>query len=163
MKKIILLLTFVAMTAFSFSQEDTSELVTDSNVEKLVDKYSAKLEASIISLAETLKQPAEYVYEVLIKQQYVKAYASIVPWIIFIGLLPIFISLMKKGLILKNDNYGNEHNYFYYNDSFTVITVVVGILTIASLIAGAICLQYVIQGFINPDFGAMQDIVNMIK
>ena len=143
---------------------DVTKYVTESNVEKLVDKYSDKLEAAITSLAETLQQPAEFVYGVLIKQQYVKAYASIIPWIIFLCLLPVFISLMKRGLVIgRDDRLGGEHNYFYFDDSHLTITIIIGIFLGASLITGAVCLQFIIQGFINPDYGAMQDIVNMIK
>ncbi len=49
--------------------KDNVELVTDSNVEKLVDKYSTKVTVAIQGLAKSLQQPAEHVYKILIRQQ----------------------------------------------------------------------------------------------
>ena len=146
MKKFILLLTFVAMTTFSFAQEKTSELVTDSNVEKLIDKYSAKLEASIISLAETLKQPAEYVYGTLLKQQAVKAWTNLL-----IGVLATLILIIVWILWFK-DKKGKD-------EWWGVPTFI----TLGYIVFWCAVMMTIVGGFINPDYGAMQEIVNMIK
>jgi hypothetical protein len=73
MKKFITLILMAFMINISFAQESKSEqtddlvttvataaeYVTDGNAEKLVDKYTAKINAAIVAFAEMLKQPAE--------------------------------------------------------------------------------------------------------
>ncbi len=69
-----------------------TEYVTGSTVERLVDKYSEKIEATIVSLAESLKQPAEAVWKILVKQQYVKAVVGL----FIVSLMLFFIYLSFK-------------------------------------------------------------------
>ena len=78
------------IVAFSVNAQD-STLVTNTNVEKLVDKYSGKIEAAIVSLAESLQQPAEHVYKVLVKQQIVKAINGL-GILLFLLILFFFVS-----------------------------------------------------------------------
>jgi len=91
MKHILLLITlFISANTFAITEKLDSGLVTNSNVEKLVDKYSAKISATIVSLAESLKQPAEHVYRILVKQQVVKAITFTISLLLGIILLIVF-------------------------------------------------------------------------
>ena len=48
---------------------EVQEYVTNSDAEKLFDKYTGKFAVAIEELAESLKVPAEHVYNILIKDQ----------------------------------------------------------------------------------------------
>ena len=88
MKKLIFILLLLIGGLVVSAQSDSSQYVTNSNVEKLIDKYGGKLEATVISIAQTLKQPTEHVYEVLVKQQVVKSIQAliiIVAWLLYNG------------------------------------------------------------------------------
>ena len=154
MKKILFLLValFVA-NSVAFSQEK-EELVTESNVERLVDKYSTKIEASIISLAESLQQPAEYVYTVLVRQQYVKASASTAMLLVFIIFFIVFkVSISEADF---SERGFNRHALI------SIISGAVGLIGIIVFTADG-CFMDILQGFINPDYGAIQDIANLFK
>lgn len=120
---------------------------TSSNIEQLVDKYSAKIEASIISLSETLKQPAEFVYGIMIKQQYVKAvtHLAIILLLLLIGIVMIII----------------ETKILEWNDPLIGPFGIA--IEIVALIWLACAANMIFGGFINPDYGAIQDITNLFK
>ena len=131
--------------------DSISYLVTGSDVEMLVDKYSAKLEASIISLAETLQQPAEFVYGIMVKQQYIKSVVWLLPWLLLIA-FSILLTYHKSKATFKNGG--------TYHEIFTIASML-GIVIV--FIVGLVNFQTVLQGFINPDYGAIQDIIVMFK
>jgi len=156
MKKLLLLLTLLVFTIPIIAQdpvtdvtqnvEAVSEYVTDGDVEKLVDKYSAKIEASIVALAETLQQPAEYVYKVLIKQQKVHAYT----WL-WVDILLLVITL-AFWILLIFDFWDNGDEWYGIPIFFLIVFVIVLCCTI----------NMIVGGFINPEYGAIKDIANLI-
>lgn len=92
-----LVILFLAITTFSYAQVDTvSTIVTNSEVERLVDKYSAKLEASITTIATSLKQPAEHIYSILVKKTFISGILSLSALSIGIVLFIIMIVLNKS-------------------------------------------------------------------
>ena len=160
MRKILTVLSIVLFSTIGYSQTDSTSYVTDSNVEKLVDKYSAKIEATIVSLAEQLKQPAEHVYKIMVKQQYIKAFEGILVLLIVIlfGYLTI-----KYASNIEDWEYGTvyENKPTYSIGAFYVSSISLFIAILVLLVG-----QYpmdIIQGFINPEYGAIQDIINLIK
>ena len=160
MRKILTVLSIVIFSTIGYSQTDSTSYVTDSNVEKLVDKYSAKIEATIVSLAEQLKQPAEHVYKIMVKQQYIKAFTGIL--LLLVIILFVYLTI-KYASNIEDWEYGiaykNKPGY-----SFGVLIISLASLFIAILVL--LVWQYpmdIIQGFINPEYGAIQDIINLIK
>ena len=153
--KLLLLSLIIIIGLQSFSQtaeviKDTKETVqtidnivekvTESDVELLVDKYSAKIEASLISLAKTLQQPAERIYSVLVKKSYID------------GILAIGFFIF--GLILITGHLNK------WADVWLVITILGAVLFIGGSIA--ICDEG-LNNFINPDYGAIKDITDLFK
>lgn len=160
MKKILTVLAIVLFSTIGYSQTDSTSYVTDSNVEKLVDKYSAKIEATIVSLAEQLKQPAEHIYKIMVKQQYIKAFTGII--VLLVTILFGYLTI-KYASNIENWEYGTIYkNKPTYSLGAFIISIVSLFVTILVLLVG----QYpvdIIQGFINPEYGAIQDIINLIK
>ena len=153
MKKILTVLSIVIFSTICYSQTDSTSYVTDSNVEKLVDKYSAKIEATIVSLAEQLKQPAEHVYKIMVKQQVVNS----ITWII-IGLLCIStVFTIKFWLNRIEKEIGDATGWIMGLIFLCIIPLILGILVLV-IQSGTI-----VTGFINPEYGAIQDIINLIK
>ena len=172
MKKLLFILMAVIMTSVVHATNvvtndstvtKVTESVTSSNVEKLVDKYSAKIEASVISLAQSLKQPAEHVYKVLVRQQVVHSFGLLVFPVFLIISIISFYKLMKFGLAETNNNSYVRTNFDKHEDWLIPILIVVGIAIAFFLIATFVSFTDMLQGFINPEYGALKDIVNMIK
>lgn len=147
MKQLILfILLFVGITTTIVAQ-DSIQYVTNSDTEKLIDKYTAKIEASVVALAQSLKQPAEHVYKILVKQQQVKATATLIAIgsLIILGILLIIIECV----------------FLNWND------YIVGMIGIILLLIGVIGLvisaSSIVSGFTNPEYGAIKDIVRFLK
>ena len=145
MKNIILLFMLFFTIGVTYAQ-DSTQYVTNSNAEKLIDKYSAKVENAIIALAEKLQQPVEHVYKVLVRQQLVWGIGTLLG--ICIG-----FSFILLGIIVLNK--------WDWDEDIAIFMQITGyIITVISLILFFI---YGLTGLINPEYGALKDIISMIK
>jgi hypothetical protein len=148
MKKLnLLLVLFILQVSISFSQEkDTAVYVTNTNTEKLIDKYTSKIEASIIALGQNLKQPVEHVYTVLIKQQKVRAWGFLVTNIVMFIIMTVIWVLW----------------YLDYNsrDEWWGIPFFISLVFLALFFSS---ITMIITGFINPEYGAIKNIILYIK
>jgi len=167
MKKLFLI--FIMFISFSVmgnvektenlqSNSTSKEYVTDSNVEKLIDKYGEKLESALFALSESLKQPVEHVYNILIRQQYVKAFSGIVLFIISIILIVLCIVFAKNvddwDVLIIPDGKSKA------SPAFAVIFGVCGLITSIIFFAGGY-FSDILQGLINPEYGAIMDILKL--
>src|SRR5574344_549072 len=93
----------------TFKAESDSGYVTNTNIEKMIDKYGSKVSAAIVAIAKELKQPVEHVYEILVRQQIVKSIADLFLFIVTIVLSYISIkSVTHPKAEWKND--GNVYS-----------------------------------------------------
>lgn len=156
MKKLFITLLLIVFTITISAQQDSLQInSTTSEVERLVDKYSSKIEATILSLAESLKQPAEHVYKIIIKQQSVNS----IIWLIT-ALLFILLIFTKNFWLNKIDKLNNTNEDFGYWLGLVFLCIIPAIVGGIILI---VQLEIIMTGFINPEYGAIKDIVNMIK
>jgi hypothetical protein len=160
MKHLITILLFVFVTSMVTAQVDSTSYVTESNIEKLVDKYSGKIEATIISLAESLKQPAEEVWAILIKQQYVKASMGII--VLLITLLFGYLCIKYANNVKCWDDGEVIENKPTYSMGIVIIFAVCLVISLIVLLFGGYY-NDILQGFINPEYGAIKDIVNLFN
>lgn len=150
MKKLlfILLLVLPFIGISQINSTNTNNYVTEYSVEKLIDKYSDKLEASLISLSKELKQPVEYVYKLVVRQQYVEGISSIL--LLIISIIVLFIGCSRIGL--KTD--------FEEEFPWIIPIVVGGFLLIGAVIwifdSGITCL-------VNPEYAAIKDIISFFN
>jgi membrane-associated protease RseP (regulator of RpoE activity) len=170
MKKVILFLMMVLTSSLVFSQSKV-----DSALGKLPDEVksvansltsdTAKLtfarvygdvKAGIIGLASALKVGAEHVYMVIVKQQVVNAITNLliilVLFILCLRLWSIHSSAVKK--------YGNQWEDYASAVMPLVATIVLGVLAIIIFIIDS---NDIVMGFVNPEYGAMKDILEFVK
>jgi len=125
-----------------------------SETERIIDKYSSKVTEVIKGLATALEVPAEFVYEVLVKQQLVNS----ITYTIVILLLLITPLLYIKSYYKWVDKNDKDSGILWF---LWVIS------TIIPLIAGSIMfltdIGSIVMGFVNPDYGAIKDIIEVIK
>jgi len=133
------------------------------------------VKSGIAGLANGLKVGAEHVYVVLVKQQVVKAVSDLILVIILFVLAYIFYTQSSKTYMshliqcgYKPDGSGKESFNIDLDDSAKGVTSV--LLAIASAITVltatiVFCCTYedIIGGFINPEYGAMKDIIEFVR
>ena len=134
--------------------------VTGTKAEAFIDKYSGKLEAAFVSLAKSLKTPVEHIYKVLVTQQVVKASIFIIADILLIVLSIIFSIWFGKTV-----NYYSKQKDDW--SDYEGPCIILCATTIVCIIAAVGCtfgsLSTVVTGFINPEYGAIMDILQFIR
>lgn len=160
MKKLFLLSILIFTFAVGSAQDSLAvksvipPTVAD-QVNQVVDNVSNK----VVALAEALKVPAEKVFIVMVKQQFVVALSeSIVLGVFFI----IFI-LSALTLLNKNSHEYDCDEFVDFNArGYVTLTfsVIFGIIFTLSLLTSS---DAILTGFFNPEYGAIQNIIEMVK
>lgn len=121
---------------------------------RLSKQVYADFKQALAGIASALKVGVEHVYIVLVKQQIVKA----IQWTI-LGILPI-IFLLVFGKSVHRWTVKNWDE----SDGFTAIPWLIffGLCTYG-LIVGINHLDTIVTGFVNPEYGAMTDIMDFIQ
>lgn len=153
MKKIILLLTFVAITTFSYAQQDTTNYVTESNVEKLVDKYSIKIESAFVALSQKLEQPVSYVWDAFVKVNFAKGLVRLVYPISLIICLLLFIKYLRMSSWKdKNEEFPQE-----------ILTVIFAVLGVCMLLGTLFTLTGTVTRLMSPEYHALKEVFELFK
>lgn len=151
MKKIILLFFAVLLTSAIFAQEPlTQQDSTKIKLTKEVIYNDAK--AALKQLGDALKVGAEHVYMVLVKQQVVNAIAWSVPFVVGILLLLQFAYSFTHA----------DWREYGWNRHATLALFTIA-FSLISLGVGLGHLDIIITGFVNPEYGAIKEIMDMIK
>jgi len=111
----------------------------------------------IVALASSLKVGAEHVYGVLVRQQIVYAIVYLV--LIIIGFI-LILNWIKKYKD-SGENWVNLNR-----EEPTGLGVLRFIQMIVALIMvgiGVFNIESIMTGFINPEYGAIQDVIEMVK
>lgn len=169
MKKIILCL--LTMMTFSLFADTTKQAIPDSTKITMGTIYNDAKEA-MKGLGAALKVGSEHVYQVLVKQQAVKSIGESI-LILFLLILAIVgfkitKSTYKAHLILSGWKEGDGAYSIDINDSSKGVASVflgifTGIIIIAFIITFLSCYNSIVTGFVNPEYGALKEIMEFIK
>jgi len=181
MKKLIFiaLLSFTSLIGYSNQLNDTLPSKIPENVLKTVSDSStltfkevySDVKEGLKGLAGALKVGTEHVYEILVKQQTIDAYLFLI--ILIPSLLLLIFSIIKLLNLGWRDNTYYESNWKDYggykaflktqysskNTIFIILTICSFILTLV----GISNLDTIISGLLNPEYGAIKDIMNFIN
>lgn len=173
MKKVIFLIVMVFGLMFESKATDllaiadsTKQFVTelkDSAVQtvKEIDTSStfkqmySDFKQGVVALASSLKVGAEHIYIVLVRQQ-------IVYGIVYLILLLIGIFLMINWL----RNYKNSGEIWWQRNDATLLGIFRTIQIIVALIMmviGIVNIETIVTGVVNPEYGAIKEVVKMVK
>lgn len=121
------------------------------------ERVYTDMKEGLQALGETLKTGAEHVYEVLVRQQVVTSVSYLVAALIAIILVWIGVKNIKS---VVYDKYGNPESNnlpkFLVAVIFTIIGGITGIICMCSI-------NEIITGFVNPEYGAMKEIMEFVK
>lgn len=120
-----------------------------------VDIYQ-DIKVAIAALAESLGVAAEHVYEVLVKQQTVEAIIYLI--ILLIG-VACFIILFKT---IPKMEFKDMDPATPKDTTYLILCIGVGIIGIFTICAGLMNIGTIITGFINPEYSAIKEIMEML-
>ena len=178
MKKFIILLLIAFMSINVFSKEKTSKVITNGietvyddtkgtitevytdaksavttiygDMKEVTSEIYPDVKSAITEIARGLGVGAEYVWTVLVKQYVVLGIAELLKFILFLAILIIGIVFTIKVI--------NNSKEITWKIIPSLILAIMGLSLITSI-------DYIVilQGLINPDFGAINYVLDFIK
>lgn len=161
-------MTLVGTLAFSQSKVDSALGKLPDEVKSVANSLTsdtAKLtfarvygdvKAGIIGLASALKVGAEHVYKVIVKQQVVNAITYVVIILVLLILCLRFWSMHKTAVA----KHGNHWEYYASAVVPLVGSIITGLIAIIMFIRTS---NDIVMGLVNPEYGAMKDILEFVK
>lgn len=150
--KILLIGMLIITSTNAYSQSESAKYVTNTDTEQLIDKYTEKIEAGILAISEKLKQPAEHVYGVMLKQQFIRGWS----WALAMGggivLSLLFFAIGNR--LEKQEEYDGFYGTCYF------LCVLFGIVTFIGFVG---FLTTGLSSIINPEYKVINEIMEWIK
>lgn len=144
MKYILIFCTFITVNCFAQTKDslpipDTAKLT--------LGKVYSDVKAGINGLAQSLKVPATHVYSVMIKQQTVGA----ITWLI----VDIFLFLVALFFIIvwTLDKKDDRNEWWGVPVVFIIIFLIFIFFNLSNIVGG----------FVNPEYGAIKEIISFVK
>lgn len=154
MKTFIVFMSMIVAFAFSAQASEPIESLSSNDVET-VNAVFAGIEKTVSTLAGELKVPAEKLWTILVQQQRIESISLIAVFsvVLIIALFVLFWSYEKA-----NKNGGEVYDYA---ETAIPSAFLVAIL-IAMIIVFSVNFNEVITGFVNPEYGALKEILSAI-
>ena len=119
----------------------------------------------VVGLASALKVGAEHVYAVLVKQQIVYAIVYLLVLVFSIALLKFAYSQynvydVKEIAWAKETQRRSTEIYFHISFVYFLASLITGAIM---LLVGICNIDNIIMGFVNPEYGAIKDIMDFVK
>lgn len=151
MKKVILTALLSLFICVVFAQKQ--QVVVPDTAQVTLTRVYNDVTQGIQGLAQALKAPTEKVWEILIKQQKVESIILVI--VNSIILLITFIFVIWCIIVYKKDEW-------YSNDKagLLIYTIIISVMSIFFLFAS---INTIVTGFVNPEYGAIKEILNVIS
>jgi hypothetical protein len=162
MRKLLLMIAIVACSAVTFAQADTPETTkVSTEINNVVNNIFDKTTEAVKGIGEALKVPAEHVYTVLVKQQVITSIANTFALLLaFIFAIVAYKVMMYGYSKPKPDDY---HNRFYYSEALIPACVFPALFSLVGFIYFVATLSDTLTGYINPEYGAMKEIIKFLN
>jgi hypothetical protein len=150
MKKLIIFLSLslILFSVPAYSQVDSSKLTAL--------KIYEDVKAGVSGLAKSLKVPAEHVYTVLVRQQIVHSCV----WLILLIIAGLMLLFFSKGSRNKEERWINDDGGPEAIIFLRIFQILCGIIL---FVASVVNIDTIFTGFINPEYGAIKDIISFIR
>lgn len=149
-KSAYILLIFLFIGQASFAQKsDPLHLFDSTQKENTFDTVYNDIKSTLSAMAGELKTTADHVYAVLVRQQLVNSCINVLCLMLAIPLFLYFLKGMKK----------RKEGQEWPDTPYTFAIIIACILFGAFLLT----INSTITGFVNPEYGAMKEIMSYIK
>ena len=119
-----------------------------------------KLTGFLQELATKLGTTTEYLWEILIKQAKISSITNLI-MIVIVSLAGFVLYKMHKSFMIEHGDY--RENFY---EKYPVSPIIMGIISFFWIIT-TICVYFeipnIIYGFVNPEYWALNEILNSIK
>lgn len=105
--------------------------------------------------ADALKTGSEHVYEILVRQQFVNSVSMCILYFLLVGLSAWLWFFIPK----KVKEFNDESSYSDYGPLYIIPSVV----SLVSMLIITATITDVVTGFVNPEYGAIQEIREFIR
>jgi hypothetical protein len=144
----------------------TNEVLSTVDTSAVSKQLYTDVKAGLTGLATGLKVSAEHVWDILVRQQLVYSISSI---LIAIVLCLVSQFLIRRGWKLwqnakeKGDKnvYGNSPSF--YDGVWGLMLSFGSVIFLGGIIFFTINFTHIMTGFINPEYGAIQTIIEVVK
>lgn len=136
-------------------KQSTSTAINAIDTSSTFKQIYSDVKSGITGLASALKVTAEHVYGILVKQQIVN---SVVYLLILIITILLLIFCYKEWSKIEVDHKGDPKEAKPF-----IFTIVSGIIGFILLLVFLFNIDTMIMGFINPEYGAIMDIIHFVK
>lgn len=102
MKKLFFILSLIFITSFVVNAQEVPDMPDNTvlaNAEQFIDKYSAKITESVLSIVNKLEEPAQEMFKVVVRLQIVKG--------------EVYFQHIGNYYIYQPQNGLQSKNYFY--------------------------------------------------
>lgn len=154
---LLLTLSFINANNDSLVKKAIETQIPDSSTLTFKEVYS-DIKVGLKGLGDALKVGSEHVYEILIKQQIVYSICYMFLPIMFIIFIIAFSLNIKKAKWYTG--YRDTEDDWNRNATLTLIFAT---LSLVMLVASVVNFGEMMTGFINPEYGAIKDIMNFIN
>lgn len=160
MKHLILFFVFTITLMFNVKGQDSTLIEPIQNEVSYTDTSNtfkmiySDIKEAISGLAEGLNVGAKHVYTVLVKQQLVNSFTNLL--ILGISLFLIF-SFLKS---YKSEEIWETHDNPTGLGIYRILQGLIGLTLFIFFVAN---ISETITGLINPEYGAMENIIELIK
>lgn len=161
MKKILILLFVITTIVCNATTVDsvlttTNNLVTQLDTSSNLKTVTTKTIEAVKYLAQGLKVSVTEVWDILVKQQRVKSWTYLLIFISSLFLDYLFFKWIRYIIKNKTDNINFIFPGIIGTIAFFIILCMVSYINMQNLYP-------MLTGFLNPEYGAIQDIVNVAK
>lgn len=163
MKKYLLLILISFMSISSFSQTDSSSILDKiKTLPKQLDTSSTfkqmygDVKQAIQGIAKGLKVGAEHVYIILVRQQVVRS----IVYLIMVLLTIYFLKSWLKAYKNKEEHWVDYDSDPTFIGVFRVVQLIISVILLGISIFN---IDTIITGFVNPEYGAITDIMEFIS
>ena len=116
-----------------------------------MEELTGVLEQLAIKLGTT----TEYLWNVLISQARISAITDLI-YIILISIIGIIIYKVHKKLM-------KEEKYDYYEEPLIAVMVIISLVWAILFIAFFFSIGNIINGFLNPEYWALKEVLSVVK
>ncbi|MFW5847510.1 MAG: hypothetical protein ACOCVF_01135 [bacterium] len=114
-------------------------------------------------LAEKLGTTTEYLWEIMIRQAPISAFSNLLQ-ILFVIIYGIILWKIHVWLTKPVSNEDSNHSRYYKHDELVIIPMLIAaVIFIVFAVASFFSFPDIINGFFNPEYWALDNIIKEIK
>jgi hypothetical protein len=165
MKKLFFIVAM--MLSLAVYSAPTPDSIQVTQAERIIDKYSGKVYATVTEVVEQLKGPAKEMFDAVVRLEIAKGFGYLLPKIFTFLFLFLFVKEYKRILdILNRDNVPRRYDrnggpFSEENSSFQLIMYLV-----VAFLMFSMALIFTYDGLLHlfaPEWYAIKEIIELVK